>query len=86
MSASRGLGRLTPEEIVWIPAAFDCRVDRIDHRAGAVLKANQVIMVLSNPDMELAAHDAEWKLKPAKATLDDLKVKLESESWTVEPP
>ncbi len=75
----RGLGRLTPEEIVWIPAAFDCRVDRIDHRAGAVLKANQVIMVLSNPDMELAAHDAEWKLKQAKATLDDLKVKLESD-------
>ena len=24
----RGLGRLTPEEIVWIPAAFDCRVDK----------------------------------------------------------
>jgi HlyD family secretion protein len=74
----RGLGRLTPEEIVWIPAAFECRVDRIEHRAGAVLKANEVIMTLSNPDMELAAHDAEWKLKQAQATLDDLKVKLES--------
>ncbi len=74
----RGLGRLTPEEIVWIPAAFDCRVDKIDHRAGAQLKANQIIMVLSNPDMELAAHDAEWKWKQAQATLDDLRVKLES--------
>jgi HlyD family secretion protein len=74
----RGLGRLTPEEIVWIPAAFECRVDSIKHRAGAVLKANEIIMTLSNPDMELAAHDAEWKLKQAQATLDDLKVKLES--------
>lgn len=74
----RGLGRLTPEEIVWIPAAFDCRVDKIEHRAGAKLKATDVIMVLSNPDMELAAHDAEWKWKQAKATLDDLRVKLES--------
>lgn len=74
----RGLGRLTPEEIVWIPAAFDCRVDKIEHRAGAKLKSNDVIMVLSNPDMELAAHDAEWKWKQAKATLDDLRVKLES--------
>src|SRR5919197_1188402 len=46
----RGLGRLTPQEIVWIPAAFDCRVDKIAHRAGATLKANEVIMVLSNPD------------------------------------
>ena len=74
----RGLGRLTPEEIVWIPAAFDCRVDRIDHRAGAVLKSNDVIMQLSNPDMELAAHDAEWKWKQAQATLEGLKVTLES--------
>jgi HlyD family secretion protein len=37
-----------------------------------------VILVLSNADMELAAHDAEWKWKQARATLDDLKVKLES--------
>src|SRR6476469_682700 len=50
----RGLGRLTPEEVVWIPAAFECRVDSIKHRAGAVLKANEIIMTLSNPDMELA--------------------------------
>jgi HlyD family secretion protein len=28
--------------------------------------------------MELAAHDSEWKWKQAKATLDDLRVKLES--------
>src|SRR6185437_490790 len=74
----RGLGRLTPEEIVWIPAAFDCSVEKIAHRAGAKLKANEVIMVLNNPDMELAAHDAEWKWKQAQATLEDLKVKLES--------
>ena len=73
----RGLGRLTPEEIVWIPAAFDCSVEKIAHRADQ-LKANEVIMVLSNPDMELAAHDAEWKWKQAQATLEDLKVKLES--------
>jgi HlyD family secretion protein len=74
----RGLGRLTPQEIVWIPAAFDSRVEKIYHRAGALLKANDVLLVLSNADMELAAHDAEWKWKQARATLDDLKVKLES--------
>jgi HlyD family secretion protein len=74
----RGLGQLVPEEIVFIPAAFDCRVEKIDHRAGASLKANDIIMTLSNPDMDLAAHDAEWKWKQAQATLDDLKVKLES--------
>src|SRR6185312_15936863 len=74
----RGLGQLVPEEIVFIPAAFDCRVEKIAHRAGASLKANDVLMTLSNPDMELAARDAEWKWKQAQATLDDLKVKLQS--------
>ena len=74
----RGLGRLTPEEIVWIPAAADSRVDSIEHRAGDKVSANDVILRLSNPDMELAAHDAEWKWKQAQATLADLKVKLES--------
>jgi len=74
----RGLGTLIPEEIVWIPAAADSRVDSIEHRAGDTVGANEVILRLSNPDMELAAHDAEWKWKQAQATLADLKVKLES--------
>lgn len=74
----RGLGQLVPEEIVFIPAAFDSSVEKIYYRAGATLKANQVIMQLSNPDMELAAHDAEWKWKQAQANLDGLKVTLES--------
>jgi HlyD family secretion protein len=74
----RGLGRLTPQDILWKSAAFDSRVEKIYHRAGAQLKANDVILVLSNADMELAAHDAEWKWKQARATLDDLRVKLES--------
>src|SRR5262249_46583707 len=47
----RGLGRLTPQDILWKSAAFDSRVERIYHRAGAQLKANDVILVLSNADM-----------------------------------
>jgi HlyD family secretion protein len=74
----RGLGQLVPEEIVFIPAAFESSIEKIYYRAGATLKANQIIMQLSNPDMELAAHDAEWKWKQAQATLDGLKVTLES--------
>lgn len=76
----RGLGRLTPLEIYWIPAAVDCRVEKIVRRAGSdSIKANDVIMVLSNPDMQLAEENAAWQVKQDQATLDNLKVKLESD-------
>ncbi len=75
----RGLGSLTPEEILWIPADFDSRVDKIMLRPGVKVQANTVLMVLSNPDMDLAAGDLEWQIKAAKATYTDLKVKLEGQ-------
>lgn len=76
----RGLGRLTPEEIYFIPAQVDSRVVKIVHRPSPdPLKANDVIMVLSNPDMELEAENAAWQVKQDEATLANLKVKLESE-------
>jgi HlyD family secretion protein len=76
----RGLGRLTPQEIYWIPAAVDCRVLQVVRRAGIdPVKANDVILVLSNPDLELEAEKAEWQLKQDQANLVNLKVKLESD-------
>lgn len=75
----RGLGRLTPEEIYWIPAAVDCRVERIVRRAGIdPVKANDVLMVLTNPDIELDAENAAWQVKQDEANLANLKVSLES--------
>jgi HlyD family secretion protein len=76
----RGLGALKPEEIYWINAAVDSRVTQIVRRAGTdAIKANDVIMVLSNPDLELDAEKAEWQLKQDEANLANLKVKLESD-------
>jgi HlyD family secretion protein len=76
----RGLGRLTPQEIYWIPAAVDSRVLQIVRRAGLdPVKANDVLMVLSNPEMELEAGNAAWQVKQDEATLANLKVKLESD-------
>jgi HlyD family secretion protein len=75
----RGLGRLTPQEIYWIPAAVDCRVEKIERRAGSEpIKANDVILVLSNPDMQLEEENAAWQLKQDEAALANLKVNLES--------
>src|SRR5579875_1252239 len=55
----RGLGALKPEEIYWINAAVDSRVVQIVRRASQTpIRSNDVIMVLSNPDLELDAEKA----------------------------
>ncbi len=75
----RGLGALKPEQIYWINAAVDSRVVQIVRRAGTdSIRANDVIMVLSNPDLELDAEKAEWQVKQDEANLANLKVNLES--------
>jgi HlyD family secretion protein len=75
----RGLGTLVPDEIFWLAALTDGRVEQIYLRPGAELKPNTVILKLSNPELELAAVDAEWQLKQAEANMKDLRVKLESQ-------
>jgi HlyD family secretion protein len=73
-----GLGTLVAEDILLVPAEFDGRVDKRNVLAGVIVKPDTVLMVLSNPDMELAANDLEWQVKQAKANYEDLKVKMES--------
>ncbi len=75
----RGLGTLVVEEFVWIPAEFDSRVEKINFLPGAQIHANQVVMVLSNPQMELDAADLDWQIKQAEANFDNLKVTLETQ-------
>lgn len=75
----RGMGTLVPEEVLFVPAISEGRVERIFKRAGAIVKPDTVLLELSNPELKLAALDAEWQVKAADATYRDLKVKLESQ-------
>lgn len=75
----RGLGTLVPEEILWIPANTDGRVERRMVLPGSAVKAATVLIVLSNPELEQAALDAEWQLKAAEAQYNSLKAQLESQ-------
>jgi len=75
----RGLGTLVVEQYMWIPAEFDSRVEKINFLPGASLHSNDVLMVLSNHDMELAAKDLEWQIKAAQANLENLRVQLETQ-------
>jgi HlyD family secretion protein len=73
----RGLGTLVPEEIRWIPANSEGRVEKIVVRPGTQVKADTVILELSSPELEQAAHDAESKLKAAEAEFTTLQAKLQ---------
>jgi HlyD family secretion protein len=75
----RGLGTLVVEQYMWIPAEFESRVDKINFLPGATVHQNEVIMVLSEPQMELDAADLEWQIKAAEANLENLRVTLASQ-------
>src|SRR5712671_1213912 len=75
----RGLGTLVPEEIRWIPAQTDSRVDRWVLRPGAIVKPSSIIMELSDPILQRDALDAEFLLKGAEADLANLRVQVNSE-------
>jgi HlyD family secretion protein len=75
----RGLGTLVPEDIRWIAAQTDSRVDRWVLRPGALVKANSIIMELSDPTLQREALDAEFQLKGAEADYANLRVQVDSE-------
>jgi HlyD family secretion protein len=75
----RGLGTLIPEDIRWIPAQTDSRVERIVLRPGAIVKPDSIILELSNLELQRDALDAEYQLKGAEADYENLKVQLSSD-------
>ena len=62
----RGNGTLIPEDIRWIPSVNAGRVERIMVLPGATVKADTVLVELSNPEVEQDAFDAEWQLRARK--------------------
>jgi len=75
----RGLGTLTPEDIRWIPATTQGRVEKIILRPGTSVKASDVILELTNPTLEQQLQDAELKLQAAEAALANTKVSLNND-------
>ena len=74
----RGLGTLVPEDILWIPAVTDGRVKR-RLLPGIAVKADTILIELTNPELEQATLDAEWQLKQAMADFSSLKARLDSQ-------
>jgi HlyD family secretion protein len=75
----RGLGTLVPEEIRWIPTNTEGRVEKIIVRPGAHVEPDTLILELTSPELEQAAHDAELQAKAAEAELTTLRATLQRE-------
>jgi len=77
----RGLGTLVPsqESVRQIPAETEATVVRIHLLPGSQVKADTILLDMSNPQTEQAAVDAQLQLKAAEAEYQNLRVKLESD-------
>ncbi len=75
----RGLGTLVPEEIRWIAANTEGRVEKIIVRPGAKVQPDTVILEMSSPELDQAANDAQSKAKAEEADLTSLRATLQRE-------
>jgi len=74
----RGTGTLVPEQVRWIPATTEARVEAILVRPGTAVRSDTVILELSNAEVEQAARDAELQLASGVAELQKHRIELES--------
>ncbi len=74
-----GNGTLVPENIRWISAVTSGRVEQILVRPGATVEAGTVLMILSNPDVQMEQLNAQRQLSAEEATLVNLRTSLETQ-------
>lgn len=77
----RGIGSLIPSQEFTrqIPAETEATVVRILKLPGSQVKADTILLEMSNPQVEQAAVDARLQLKAAEAEYKSLKVRLQSD-------
>lgn len=80
----RGPGTLIAEDIRWVPAVVPGRVERKLVLPGTSVKAGQVLVELSNPDVERQALEARRQLAAVESDLATLRSNLQSQRLTQE--
>ena len=77
----RGLGSLIPSQEFTrqIPAETEATVVRIRLLPGSQVKADSILLEMSNPQVEQAAVDANLQLKAVEAEYQSLRVRLQSD-------
>ncbi|MEO5590475.1 MAG: HlyD family efflux transporter periplasmic adaptor subunit [Gemmatimonadaceae bacterium] len=75
----RGPGTLVPEHIRWITAQASARVERLASESGRTVAAGELLLELSNPDLQIQTMQAEQQVRQAQIELLNLKTALRSQ-------
>ena len=78
----RGLGTLVAEDLLFLAASTEGRVEKIHERPGTLVKPDTIILTLSNDELMQSTLDSEFTVKMGEATLRDLRVQLDSQTLT----
>jgi multidrug resistance efflux pump len=75
----RGPGTLVPEQMRWITAVTAGRIEQIISLPGTAVNQGEVIMRMSNPDVDMQLLQAEQQLSQARAGLAQLRTSLQTQ-------
>ena len=75
----RGPGTLVPEHIRWITAQASARVERLVSESGRSVGAGELLLELSNPDLQIQTMQAEQQVRQARIELLNLRTNLRSQ-------
>ena len=78
----RGPGTLVPEHIRWITAQASARVERLASESGRNVGSGELLLELSNPDLQIQTMQAEQQVRQAQIELLNLKTTLRSQLLT----
>jgi HlyD family secretion protein len=76
----RGLGTLVPEDLRWVSAPSQARVERILVLPGTAVTPDTVVLELSNPQLEQEAEEARLKMQAAEAALANLRIQVQTDT------
>jgi HlyD family secretion protein len=74
----RGPGNLVPEQIRWITSQASARVEKLVAQSGQNVKPGDILLEMSNPDVQIQALTAEQALSAAQLALSTLRTSLQS--------
>lgn len=74
-----GTGTLVPERARWVVAMSGGRIDRIEVEPGQTVTADQILVDLSNPDVQVEGLNAERELAAAQAEQATLATTLQTQ-------
>jgi len=80
----RAPGRLVPDELRWVAATSNARVEEIILHPGDAVTPDSIVMTLSNPDVEEAMDSLELELEVLEAEYQALEKRLSNNELTQE--